>query len=362
MLAAGWLLSDMRGAIQRGRVRANGLAQKFGGNPIASGGMKTRKAFVSLLFAACIAVLAACGGDESPSGSGSADGPGSLIRLNDANARTVITVGSKNFTEQRILGQLYALAFKAAGYRVATKLDLGNEKRALKAVQTKRIDGYPEYTGTALLSFCDVSANKIPKDPAVAFGNARDCLDGMGLVAFPPTPFTSSNEVGVTAATARRLKLRTISDLKEHDQDLVLYGTPECRFRTDCLLGLTRVYGLKFRRFAGVDPVERHDVLRRRNDAVSIVYTTDPQNKRDNVVLLEDDRGMFPPYNSTFLVRDDIARSAGPDLPKVIERVQVGLTDEVMQELNARVDLDKQTPREVALSYLVESGLLAAAR
>ncbi len=138
----------------------------------------------------------------------------------------------------------------------------------------------------------------------------------------------------------------------------MFYGTPECQVRTDCLRGLRRIYGIRFRRFAGVDPVERHDVLRRRDDAVSIVYATDPQNKRANIVLLDDDRGMFPPYNSTFVLRDDVARAAGPALGRTIEQVQLGLTDEVMRELNARVELDRESPRAVARSYLRESGLV----
>ncbi len=91
---------------------------------------------------------------------------------------------------------------------------------------------------------------------------------------------------------------------------------------------------------------------------VSIVFTTDPQNKREGFVLLEDDKGMFPPYNSTLVVRNDVIEKAGPDLEKTVELVNEGLTDEIMQELNARVDLDKETPKDVAGAYLDESGLL----
>ena len=315
----------------------------------------------SLVLLLCLLVLSACGGGGASEDEGDASTSETEIQRNEDNARTTIVVGSKNFTEQRVLGELYAQAFAAAGYRVRTRLDLGNEQRALTALRSRTIDGYPEYTGTALLSFCDVDASQIPKDPAQAFRDARACFARLELTAFSPTPFTSSNEVGITQETARRLGLRTISDLIPHDQDFVLYGTPECRVRTDCLRGLRVTYGLRFRRFAGVDPVERHDVLKRRKDAVSIVYTTDPQNRRDNVVLLEDDRGMFPPYNSTFVVRDDIAEKAGEDLPEVIERVQQGLTDEAMQELNARVDLDKESPKTVARAYLSETGLVPTA-
>ena len=88
------------------------------------------------------------------------------------------------------------------------------------------------------------------------------------------------------------------------------------------------------------------------------MFTTDPQIKREGFVLLEDDEGMFPPYNSTFVVRQQIADAAGAELEEVIAQVQEGLTDEVMQELNARVDLDKKTPEQVATEYLRESGLI----
>jgi osmoprotectant transport system substrate-binding protein len=88
------------------------------------------------------------------------------------------------------------------------------------------------------------------------------------------------------------------------------------------------------------------------------VFTTDPQNKREGFVLLEDDKGMFPPYNSTLVVRDEVIEEAGPDLEKTVELVNKGLTDEVMQELNARVDLDKETPEAVATAYLDETGLV----
>ena len=91
---------------------------------------------------------------------------------------------------------------------------------------------------------------------------------------------------------------------------------------------------------------------------VSIVFTTDPQIKREGFVLLEDDKGMFPPYNSTLVVRDEVVEQAGPDLETVVGQVNKGLTDEVMQELNARVGLDKKTPKQVATEYLQETGLV----
>ena len=105
-----------------------------------------------------------------------------------------------------------------------------------------------------------------------------------------------------------------------------------------------------------VDIALRHEVLTKGQADVSIVFTTDPQIKREGFVLLDDDKGMFPPYNSTLVVRNDVLAKAGPDFNKVVADVSKGLTDEVMQELNARVDLDKKTPDVVAGEYLKEAG------
>jgi osmoprotectant transport system substrate-binding protein len=324
-------------------------------------------------------VVAGCGSDDDSSTSSSsaaststpaatastpatttAETAGTITNNPDNNAITV-TVGSKNFTEQKVLGDIYAQALEAAGYQTKTELNLGDEKTALAALKDGTIDGYPEYTGTALLSFFNVPTAKLPSDPTKAYDEVKAdfAKETPPIEALAPTPFTSSNEVGLTQEEAQKLGgITKISDLKGKSQDLTLYGTPECRQRLDCLLGLEQVYGLKFKKFVPVDPSLRHEVLEKGQADLSIVFTTDPQNKRDNVVLLKDDKGMFPPYNSTFLVTKAFADKAGPDLAKTIELVNQGLTADAIQELNARVDLDKQTPDAVAKEYLTESGYI----
>ncbi len=317
-----------------------------------------------MLLALLVAALAVagCGDDnDSSSDSGSADTSSdtssSQIQKNDKNSSTKVTMGSKNFTEQKVLGEIYAQALAAAGYDVSTQLNLGDEKTALKALEGGDISAYPEYTGTALLSFFGVTADKLPNDEQKAYEEAKAGFAKKNLTALPPTPFVSSNEVAVTKETADKYSLQKISDLKPVAGKLTLYGSPECRQRLDCLLGLEQVYGLKFKKFVPVDIALRHEVLKKGQADVSIVFTTDPQNKREGFVLLEDDKGMFPPYNSTLVVRNDVIDKAGPDFAKTVEMVNKGLTDEVMQELNARVDLDKSTPKDVAGQYLQESGL-----
>jgi osmoprotectant transport system substrate-binding protein len=316
-----------------------------------------------MLLALLVAALAVagCGDDDDDGGGGGAntsEQPSGQIQNNDKNSTTKLTIGSKNFTEQKLLGEIYAQALAAAGYDISTELNLGDEKTALKALEGGDISAYPEYTGTALLSFFGYTADKLPSDETEAFNLAKEGFAKKDLTALPPTPFVSSNEVGVTKETADKLKLQKISDLEGKSQDLTLYGTPECRQRLDCKLGLEKVYGLKFKKFVPVDIALRHEVLKKGQADVSIVFTTDPQNKREGFVLLEDDKGMFPPYNSTLVVRNDVIDKAGPDLQKTVELVNKGLTDEVMQELNARVDLDKETPKDVAAQYLKESGLI----
>jgi osmoprotectant transport system substrate-binding protein len=308
-----------------------------------------------------LAFAAGCGGDDDDTSQGATATPtpaGPQIQRDEANAKVSLTIGSKNFTEQRVLGEIFAQGLRAAGYNVSTMLDLGDEHAALAALKAGEIDAYPEYTGTALLSFFGMTPEELPKDPDEAFAEARRAFAAEGLTAFPPTPFTSSNEVAVTQDTARKLSLQRISDLQGQEHELTLAGSPECRMRFDCLRGLERVYGLRFGKFMQVPIPQRHEVLTSGRADVSIVFTTDPQIQRESEVLLEDDQSMFGPQNSTLVMRKEVADRAGRDLPATLKIIQAALTDENMQELNARVDLDGEAPAAVAKAYLTENGLI----
>jgi len=313
---------------------------------------------VALAVLACALLLAACGDDDS--GSGDTGGTtGELIERNPANADTEITVGSKNFTEQFILGEIYAQALEAAGYDVKKDLNLGSEQIALRALKGGDVDGYPEYTSTALTSFFDVEPQDIPKDAEQAVTESQSQFEEEGLVAYEPTPFTSANAVGILTEKAEELGVEKVSDLEGKSQDLTLYGSPECRQRLDCLVGLQEDYGLRFEKFTPVDIGLRYDVLDKGQADLSIIFTTDAQlSTRDDVITLEDDQQVFPPGNVTFVASKETADAAGPDLKETVEKVQQGLTERVMQELNARVDIDREEPRTVARAYLRESGFI----
>ena len=306
--------------------------------------------------------LAACGGDgdDESASAGKAQEPQDasvkLIQRNPDNASKTLTIGSKNFTEEFILGEIYAQALQAGGYKVRKRLDFGSELVTFEGVKQGKIDAYPEYTGTALTTFFDVPPDEIPRDEQAAFEAAKAGFAKHGLTALPPTPFTNSNAVGMTQARAAELGVQTISDLKRHADSLTLSGSPECRRRLDCKLGLERTYGLAFERYLPTELPDRHAVLTSGKADVSIVFSTDGQIAADDLLVLEDDKQLFPPYNVTLVVNDKAAAAAGPDLPKIVAQVQQDLSTKVMQELNSRVDLDKEKPAAVARAYLQQFG------
>jgi glycine betaine/choline ABC-type transport system substrate-binding protein len=318
------------------------------------------RALFALLAAAVLALgIAACGDDDDDGGDNGGDTSANLIESNPDNSGVSLTVGSKNFTEALILGEIYAQALQAAGYSVNTDLNLGSEQVALRALEAGEISGYPEYTSTALTSFFNKEADQVPAEADAAYEDARAELEKQGLTAFAPTPFADSNAVGTLTTTAEELGVTTISDLQGKSEDLVLAGSPECRQRVDCLVGLQDDYGLQFKEFTPVDIELRYPVLDDGQADLSILFTSDANlAASDEYTLLEDDMGIFPAGNVIWITDQATVDEAGPDYQETIEQVQEGLSLEVMQELNSRVDIDQEEPAAVATQYLQEEGYL----
>jgi osmoprotectant transport system substrate-binding protein len=268
-----------------------------------------------------------------------------------------LSVGSKNFTEQYILGEIYTQALRAAGYKVKKDLDLGPELIAYKALRQGAVDAYPEYTGTSLTSFFKVKVADIPKDPKQAYEDAKAAYAKVGITALAPTPFEDTYRMAMTKAKAAELGNPTkISDLKGKAQNLVVNGFPACRQRIDCLLGVERAYGLKFKKFL---PGERKFQILDNGDAdIAFVFTTDGPLVSDKYVVLADDKHVFPPYNISFTMRDSAAKQLGEPGQKVVTDIQEYMTAEIMQELNARVDIDQKEPATVAADYLKKFGFV----
>jgi osmoprotectant transport system substrate-binding protein len=317
------------------------------------------RAAVAMLFALALSLgIAACGSSDDDSSSTESSEGGGAIVSNPDNGKVSLTIGSKNFPEQEILGEIYAQALKAAGYKVKSDLNLGSETVAHQAVKSGAISGYPEYASTALTSFFGKEPEEVPADAQGAYEEAKAEFEKEGLTAFPPTPFASANAVGTLKTTAEKYDLEDVSDLEGVSEKLTLYGSPECRQRIDCLAGLEQLYGLKFKSFKPVDIGLRYTVLDKGQADLSILFTTDPQlsAEKDKYVILEDDKQVFPSGNVLFVTKGSTMQKAGPDYEKTIVQVQEGLTLPVMQELDARVELEKQTPKEAAAAYLKSAG------
>lgn len=308
--------------------------------------------------------LSACGSDEkktssTPAASASTDAAAPApaegkIKADPANEGKTVKIGSKNFTESIIIGNIYGMALKEAGFTVSYDLNLGLENVANKAVEDGDIDGYPEYTGTALTALLGVNPKDVPKDETKAYEQAKALYkEKFDFVALPQTPFTDSNALGMTKEKAAELGNPTkISDLKGKSQDLTLAASAECFKRSDCALGFKEVYGLKFKKEIPIDVAQRHEVILSGKADLTIPFTTDGAIAANEEVILEDDMDLFPPYNVTFVLSQKAADKLGPAGQEVITTVQEGLTTEVMSELNSRVDLDKEKPEDVAAEYL----------
>jgi len=320
----------------------------------------THRRILAALAAMCLTLgVAACGDDESSSGSGDgATAEGKAITSDAANAsKGTITVASKNFTEQYILGEIYAQTLEAQGFKVKRRLNLGSEQVAYKALQGGSVDMYPEYTGTALTSFFKVKTADVPKDPDEAYELAKNNYAEQQITALERTPFQNTFVIASTKATATKAEdPKTVTDLFSKNPDLSISGFPECRQREDCLLGLRSTYGFKGK-FVSSDG--KFSDLDGGQSDLTLAFSTDPQLAlTDKYVAYEDDKKFFPPYNITLGVRNDTIKKIGPDAIENLQAVQQGMTEEALRELNRRVELDKQEPKEVAAAFLKEEGFV----
>ena len=326
----------------------------------------TRSIRLILAAVAALAIAlgaAACGGDDDDNGGGGGGGgqaPSAAIEKDPANSGKKITIGSKNFTEQFVLGEIYSQALEAAGFDVKKELNLGSEQIAYRALKAGQVDAYPEYTGTSLTSFFGVKTDDVPRDPDAAYQMAKRDYAKEGITELPRTKF--ENTYRLTTTTEKQKDLlkgaKTISEVAAlpNANDLRIVGFPECRQRTDCYVGLQEKYNWKPKFISTESKYEPLD--RDQADLSMGSFSTDGELTLGKYAVLQDDKKLFPPYHISVGIRDDALKRIGPKGREVIERVQEPLTVPAMQELNSRVDLDKKEPAEVASEYLKEEGFV----
>ena len=280
------------------------------------------------------------------------------VALNGAAAQAqTLKVGSKNFTEQFIVAELYAAALENAGYKVERKINLGATLVAQEALRTGAIDLYPEYTGTGLLAVMKATG-KQSTDPKVIFEQVNGYYQKeFNLSWLKPSGINNGYAIVVRPDTAKEYGLKTLSDLGKASGKLRLGAGSEFFDRYDGLPGLKEVYGIGFaesRQFAALRL--RYEALAQKQVDVANGFSTDWQIAAERFTSLEDDKNLFPPYQLAPVVRQDVAKDA--KAVAALESVNALLDNTTMQELNRQVEVDKKEPRRVAADFLKAKGVV----
>ncbi|MBW4481532.1 MAG: quaternary ammonium transporter [Tildeniella torsiva UHER 1998/13D] len=269
----------------------------------------------------------------------------------------VVSVGSKDFTEQLIIGEMYALVLEENGLTVERKLNLGGTPVAQAAIESGEIDLYPEYTGTALLTVLKLP---VSSDQQAVFDTVKqEYQEQFNLVWLDPSPMNNTQALAMTEERADALGIRTISDFAAQASNLTLIGPPEFEVREDGLPGLQAAYGnFSVKEYKAVDAGLRYKGLVDGEADVAVAFGTDGEISAFNLVVLEDDEGLFPPYQVAPIV-SQAALDANPAIAEALNQVSPLLNDEVMRQLNYEVSGNQREPADVAREFLVDAGLVA---
>jgi osmoprotectant transport system substrate-binding protein len=272
-----------------------------------------------------------------------------------AAAAPAVRIGSKNFTEQVVLGELYAQALEAKGVRVDRKLNMGGTLIAHQALVNREIDMYPEYTGTALLN---VLKAETMTDPEAVYQKVKKHYEEQfKLTWLDKSPFNNGYVMVVKPQTAREYNLKTLSDLARVAGKLRLGSGPEFRDRKDGLPGLKQAYGMEFADAKAFAIALRYEALKTGNVDVVNGYATDGQITANRLVRLKDDKGLWPPYNVAPVIDAKLAQDHTV-VPQTLNAVTALLTDERMSEMNWQVDGEKEEPKDVARAFLKKHALV----
>ena len=295
--------------------------------------MKIKRIFALLLIAALVMsaalTVSGCGSrkEESP----------------------VIRVGSKDFTESLIVGEIYALALEDAGYTVERKLNIAGSL-VHPAITGGDIDLYPEYTGTGLLSVLQMEMNS---DPDAVYNTVKEAYNQQfNITWLDSTAINDTNGFAIRRAVADEYGIYTISDLQANADKIRVCSQGEFEYREDGLPGLAKLYGdFNFQSIKVYDNGIKYQILESGEADVCPGYSTDaPLADTEKFAYLEDDLHFFPPYYLAPIVRNEVLE-AHPDIADILNRVSAKLDTETIISLNSKVDIDKLEVDEVAKEF-----------
>jgi osmoprotectant transport system substrate-binding protein len=308
--------------------------------------MQRRGGMAAVLVALAL-LLAACGGlssNNNSSGQASGSGDKGTVRL-----------GVVDFTEQLILAQIYGQVLAKDGYKV-TYTKLGSRELADPALFSGKLDMLIEYAGSQLIYLKgtpSADADKVLTD-------LKAKLEPKQVTVLDQAPMSDQQAITVTQATASKYGLKTLSDLAKVSGQLVFGGPPECRERDTCYKGLQKVYGTNFKSFQSLNQGSiKYRALLNNQIQVALSFSTDGIIAKQKLVLLKDDKGLFPADHAIPEARNDYLSKAGDAFKSAVNKISPAITTEEITGLNAKVDLENQDPDQVATQWLKDKGLLS---
>src|SRR6478735_876247 len=308
---------------------------------------RTRFLAAGLLLAAVVP-LAACGGggnplDTSSPAAGGATGGGSTA------AAGSVKVGSADFPEAALLGEIYAQALEAKGMKVARQFNIGSRETYLKAITGGEVDVLPEYTGS-LLNYYDKNAKVVQPDEVYA---ALQKAVPQGLTVLDKSAAEDKNSLAVTKQTASEWSLKAIPDLAAHQGDLTIGAPPEFKTRQQGLVGLKSVYNITPKEFRPLQSQATVEALKNGQVKAANIFSTDPSIVANGFVVLEDPQSLFGSDNVVPLVRSDKADS----VKGVLNTVSAKLDTMSLADMVKQVVVDKRDASTVAKKWLAGAGL-----
>lgn len=299
-------------------------------------------------LAAGLAIVMAAAMVLAASGCGSKDSAGNPGK---------IVVGCKQFTEQYLIGEMLAqLLENNTNFKVERKFGLGNVQVIHQAITQGDIDVYPEYTSTGL--FAQLKEDLDTRDPDAIYQRVKQRYkEKWDIEWLSPMGFNNTYALAVTGETARRLGVKTYSDLGKYAKDLSLGGSPAYFDRKDGHPGFVKVYGYDFKKTVAMDPGLMYRAVKEGQVDVIAAFSTDGRIAAYGLVLLEDDKNFFPPYYLAPVVRGETLRKY-PDLRRVLDALANAIDEPTMARLNARVDLENKDFKEVAREFLKSRNLI----
>ncbi|MFF3204728.1 ABC transporter substrate-binding protein [Streptomyces sp. NPDC002962] len=308
--------------------------------------MNRRTILGGLFAAATVPALTACA-----SGITSLDNEGTTS-AGGGSSKDGVTIGTANFTENQVLGHLYAAVLEAAGVKVRVRPNLGTREILIPALRGGDIDLLPEYQG-ALLHYLDPKATATEEG---AMQNALAVALPAGLQVLPYGMAEDSDAFVVTKETAKKYGLASLADLKKQNGRLVLGAAPEVKTRQVGAVGLKDVYGVEFKEFRSLDssgPLVK-GALKKGDVDVANLFTTDTDIQANDWVVLTDPENLIPGQHIVPLIAD---RKADSTVRKALAKLGNVLTTAQLTELNRQVDKDKKDPQDVANAYAKQHGL-----